>query len=273
MNVAAPFIAAALAAISLAGCGDRAKPPGSPPDSSRNGAAGETMPSEDGAGAEANDRTSVEGGASAGTENERPVDDSASAANAAGNSAGAGATPAGRTVSFHLRGPEDIIAVTHGKQVGIGAFPPGIPTLEGTELADTLLLIARLRDESGEIVGITSELEHFPDLPIEVGKPWDTYWTVVVPERGTLYGYHRERLSQEVYEVFASTRREGAEWRGRIEERQTVGPLPGNRGLVVGGTGEFEGASGWFVEIGELRGVTADGMLHATVELRFHLTD
>jgi len=178
-----------------------------------------------------------------------------------------------RTISFYVNAPSDLVSVTHGGQVGIALFPADITSLAGTPVANTLLLTAKVRDAKGTIVGISSELEIFPDIPVTAETVWDTYWTVVIPGRGTLYGYHQEHLSSGIYKVLETAHETGQDWAGEITTRNTVGPLPGKRGLVLAGTGEFKNATGWFIEIGTLSGYTREGVMSAELELRFILTD
>jgi hypothetical protein len=177
------------------------------------------------------------------------------------------------TVSFFIRTPSDLVSVSHGGQVGFALFPAEIPSMAGTPISNTLLLTARVRDDKGEISGISSELETFPDGPVTAEKIWDTYCTVVIPGRGTLYGYHQEQLNTEIFKVMDTVHQTGQDWTGEITTRNTVGPLPEKRGLIVSGTGEFENATGWFVEIGTLRGYTREGDLSAELELRFTITE
>ncbi len=177
----------------------------------------------------------------------------------------------GKTVSVYLHAPDDLLAITHGEQVAIGLYPAGIKSLNNTPVDSTLVLVGKVRDRDGNIIGITSELEYFPDLPLQADTPWDTYWTVVIPGRGSLFGYHRESLKKEIFDVFEAARNTEGGWRGNLTKRNTVGPLPGERGVVVGGTGEFADATGWFVEIGYLSGVSQQGELRARLELRFYL--
>lgn len=178
-----------------------------------------------------------------------------------------------KVISLFLHAPDDIISVTHGGQVGLATFPEAIPSLANTDVADTLLLTNTVRDESGKVVGIASELEYFPEVPMQPESVWDTYWLVVIPGRGSLYAYHQESLGSDAYEVFKRAAGEAQGWSGQIKKISTVGPMPGNKGRIMGGTQEFEGAQGTFIEVADLRKLTAQGELHAVIELRFVLDD
>ncbi len=173
------------------------------------------------------------------------------------------------SLSVFLRGPDDLISITHGGQVGIARHPEGILDLADSPVQGTLALTARVRDTEGNIIGIASELEHFTTIPVEPGVPWHTYWTVVLPGRGSIYGHELEQLSEDILEAFSSALSEGRAWVGELTAQETVGPLSGHRGLIVGGTGEFEGVRGSFVEVNTLRRFTSEGVLYGTLNLRF----
>lgn len=178
-----------------------------------------------------------------------------------------------RVVSFFMEVPEDAIALTHGgKGAGITPFPEGILGLEETTIANTLALTVRLRDATGNLVGLASELEHFPTPSRPDGSNvWNTYWTVMVPGRGSLLLYERESLGPDVARVFHETPKGTEDWTGSLTRPSNVGPLPNGHGIVAGGTGEFAGATGSFQEIGTLKRFTPAAELTATIELRIHL--
>ncbi|NKB35567.1 MAG: hypothetical protein GKR93_00170 [Gammaproteobacteria bacterium] len=48
----------------------------------------------------------------------------------------------------------------------------------------------------------------------------------------------------------------------------TVGPAANGRGIIIGGTGEFENLRGEFVEIDRMTRFTVDGKMDINVELR-----
>jgi len=175
-------------------------------------------------------------------------------------------------VSVFMEGPEDILALTHGGHVPLAPYPPDIETLTNGAEAN-LALIAKVRDAEGQVIGVASELEEFPQAEQDIGadmEPWQTYWTVLLTGRGALYGYHLERINPE-HLAAIETSRAGEDWVGEIPGVNTVGPAPGGKGYVFHGTGEFEGMTGFFQERTVLRGVSADGVLDATLELRFEL--
>lgn len=189
------------------------------------------------------------------------------------NAAAADSQPpqTGQPLRLFVQAPSDILSVTHGEQVKIGQFPADIPTLKDTPIADTLVLTASVRDSEGKRVGISSELEAFPPNDPEHKKPWQTWWTIVLPGRGALLAYQTEKIHQGAAAAFSAPARTGKDWQGSVTEQNTTGPNPDGSGVIVGGTGEFEGAQGRFIEIGTLERVTVDGRMEAELELRFYL--
>lgn len=182
--------------------------------------------------------------------------------------AGAG----GRGESFFIELPADGIAVTHGGTMALAAGPPGIALLAEPRVRDGLALITKLRDAGGEVVGFASELEVFPpgaDMMRDI--VWDTDWTLVIPGRGTLYLRQQEHSGELGPKVIGPTQETGEPWRGEWVVTTTAGPRPDGRGVIVGGAGEFEGASGTFVEIVTLTGFELPGVLIGRVELRLDL--
>lgn len=175
------------------------------------------------------------------------------------------------SLRLFVEAPSDILSVTHGEQVKLGRFPPDIPTLKDTPIADTLVLTASLRDANGRQVGISSELEAFPPNDPDHKKPWQTWWTIVLPDRGALLAYQTEKIHEGAAAAFNAPARTGEDWVGSVTEQNTTGPNADGSGVIVGGTGEFAGAEGRFVEIGTLKRVTVDGRMEAVLELRFYL--
>lgn len=172
------------------------------------------------------------------------------------------------TISFYLNLPEDILSLTHGGRVGMELTPAGIPALPASELGDSLAMTGLLRDENGTPVGTGAELEYFPEGQAP-GTTWEVYWTIFIPGRGSIYGYELEAVPEEHYPVF-ETLMGGEDWFGEaILGKVGAGPRPDGYGVILGGNGEFENVTGKFAEFANLTGLTLDGELHGTMELRF----
>ncbi len=120
-----------------------------------------------------------------------------------------------------------------------------------------------------QIVGFAAELEVHPegDMLAE-DLQWDTDWILVLPGRGVLILYQQEHSGELGPRVVNPTFASGRDWVGDWTVQTTVGPRTDGRGIVVGGTGEFEGASGSFVELDRITRFTADGGLLGDFELR-----
>jgi hypothetical protein len=172
--------------------------------------------------------------------------------------------------SVYVRVLGDAIAATHGGQFPFKPFPEGIQPLAGPSLANGFALITKARDATNEIAGFATELEvASPESRFLAGLIMtETFWTVVLPGRGTLFLYQTEnnwRLMKEVMLPMLLTRRD---WSGEWRNVNTFGPRPDGRGIIVGGTGKFSGAAGTFLEIGTLRSATLAGELGGVLELR-----
>lgn len=154
----------------------------------------------------------------------------------------------------------DTVAVTAGKFLGEGSRVPsgiqafGEPAIEGG-LAD----LQKIRNKTGEVVGFGIQMEVW--TPDENGRPkpeFPTTWTLVLPGRGTLFLYEIEdptKLFAKVTEARAAPQ----PWTGRIDERTTTGPGPAGVGIIVGGTGEFEGRRGTFIETNQFTAILSGG--------------
>lgn len=169
---------------------------------------------------------------------------------------------------FHLEMPTDGLATTHNGRHILPTAPAGIAQLTEPAIASGLLLIAKLRNEQGEIVGTASEAEWFPH-PEDTSQPWHATWTIMIPGRGHIVGYEQERVSPTAARIFATVAA-GEEWRGEFYEQVAVGPLPSGDGVILGGSGEFAGATGTLSEFARLHRMTPDGVMHGRIEL--HVT-
>jgi hypothetical protein len=169
--------------------------------------------------------------------------------------------------SFFFTGSRDVIAITHNGKLPLGASPPGIPLFSEAAIDKGFALITQIRNAAGEIVGYAAELEVHPEGDmLTQNLTWNTDWVLVLPARGALFLHQQEhfgRLREVMPPVLA-----GKGWSGDLRVQTTVGPRPDGRGVILGGTGEFAGARGAFIEIDHLTQWTTGGQLVARLELR-----
>lgn len=178
--------------------------------------------------------------------------------------------PEGKVIeSFFFRSPEDGIAVTHSGQLPLGIAPPGVVALSEPAIDKGFVLILNMYDANAEMVGFAVELEVHPegDMLAEDLR-WETEWVLVIPGRGVLILNQQEHSGELGPKVINTIRETGRDWVGDWTVQTTVGPLANGRGVVIGGTGEFEGASGSFIEIDHLTRFSADGVMWGDFELR-----
>ena len=57
-------------------------------------------------------------------------------------------------------------------------------------------------------------------------------------------------------------------WAGDWPDLHTLGPLPDGSGGIIGGSGEFQGITGAFIEIGTTKEFSSNGDLAGEIELR-----
>ena len=122
-------------------------------------------------------------------------------------------------------------------------------------------------------MGLATELEVLsPTSRLLAGRlVTDTYWTLVLPGRGTLYLHQTENNWKLARTIALPALLLGRDWSGEWTSVNTFGPLPDGTGRVVGGTGEFSSARGRFIEVGELRRFSSSGEMEFTMELRGQL--
>lgn len=178
------------------------------------------------------------------------------------------AEAAPRKEVFYMELPVDGLAITHHGKHLLASGPAGIGHLTEPAIQNGLLLIAKLRNEQGEIVGTASEAEWFPNLE-DMTVPWHATWTIMLPGRGHVVGYELEKVTPASGQVFAQVAA-GQEWNGEFYEQVAVGPLPSGDGVILGGSGEFAGATGTLTEWARLHRMTPDGVMYGRIEL--HVT-
>lgn len=180
------------------------------------------------------------------------------------------AQPGEKVLSFHSTMPEHAVAVTHSGHVGLGFFPAGIPKFTEPGIRTGLIANLKLTDQNGEVIGFASELELFPEASPAAADDvrWNTGWALALTGRGMIFLDQIERSGGLGPKVIQPTAASGKDWQGDWLITTTVGPLESGRGRIVGGTGEFAGISGSFVEIDRLTRFTVDGQMHIAIELR-----
>jgi hypothetical protein len=174
------------------------------------------------------------------------------------------------TETFHMVAPDDGIATTHSGDKPLPLYPPGIGALSDERIKQGFILLTKLRDESGNVIGFTSEQEVVSsesDLTQGVLRTAST-WTLTIPGRGTIFLDENEDQSEFLMKAGVPALAQGKEWNEEWTFTTTVGPDPSGRGVVTGGTGEFVGISGTFVEVTHLRRFTPKGELFGTIELQ-----
>ncbi len=176
--------------------------------------------------------------------------------------------------TFYFEAPTDGIAATHNGRKPIQAFPAGIAKLDDKRLESAFILVAKARNKDGEVVGFASEMEDVaPESNIEQGRMiMHSTWTIELPGRGTLFLFEVEDASEFAKKVVIPAFTQGKTWDQPWTFTTTVGPTRDGRGVIVGGTGEFEGASGTFAEVTHLRKFTPDGQMRLTMELQLAYT-
>jgi len=174
---------------------------------------------------------------------------------------------------FTVHAPSDLISLTHSGEAPFDLLPETIPELKIPTKDGSFALLVYVRDKTGNRIGFASELEDIPET--EKGqKPEDrkTVWTVVIPGRGMLIAYELENISPSAMAAFKYPKLYGKPWKGNLIEKNTVGPLENGYGMIIGGTGEFEGASGYFLEESKLTAVSLSGEMEAVLSLKFFFT-
>lgn len=177
----------------------------------------------------------------------------------------------GRTESFFLQIPADTVLVTHGGGFPFQPIPEGIAYTGQGRTPGTLALVSKFRHHpDGEVIAFGTELEiSHADSRLLAGKLMThTLWSIVVPGRGVLHLYQLENNWRLMKKVILPMMLSGEPFRGEHRGVNTYGPLPGYHGRIVGGSGEFAGASGRFIEIGTLHEASPDGRIKGLMELR-----
>ena len=171
--------------------------------------------------------------------------------------------------TFNIVMPDDVVAVTHNGRNIIDPRPAGIPLFDEPALQSGLLLVAKVRNEKREVVGfaVESEAVDASSNPLLGRMRMNTDWTIVLPARGTIYVAQIEDAGSIGMEILPTVML-GKEWNGRADFVSTVGPDSSGRGVIVGGTRQFEGITGSFVEVSHLTHMSRQRGGVGTVELQ-----
>ncbi len=179
-------------------------------------------------------------------------------------------TAAGYTLEvFYMDAPEDGIAATNSGDKPIPPYPAGIGVFAEDRISQGFVLLTKLRDANGTVVGFTSEQEVVaPESDVLAGKLLTTTtWTLTLPGRGTIFLAEDENQSEFARKAAGPALMQGREWNEPWTFVTTAGPDPRQRGVIVGGTGEFTGIEGTFVEVTHLRRFTPNKEFFGTIDL------
>lgn len=173
--------------------------------------------------------------------------------------------------SFALNITGDNILATHGGAFPFKPFPASLSVLPDASLHGIFALVTKFRaGANGDVIGFGTELEitHEDSSLLRGRVMTHTLWSIVVPGRGTLHLYQVENNWRLLKRVVIPMLLTGRPFQGDFAGVNTLGPLPDYRGIVVGGTRDFAGLTGTFVEIGNLRALHPDGTVSGQMELR-----
>jgi hypothetical protein len=171
---------------------------------------------------------------------------------------------------IYWNSPADVFAITNAQGAGVPRLiPDTMRSLAGTGLVErTLNVMMMFRDESGTPIGMGSELEILPgtgDSSLEV------FLTIALVGRGSLFVHELKNYAQpDRARIWSDVQETGKPWSGSLPVVSTVGPAVGNRGVILAGTGEFEGVTGTQYQTSTMRSVTKetwDNYVCETLEL------
>ncbi|WP_432036319.1 hypothetical protein [Streptomyces cucumeris] len=165
-----------------------------------------------------------------------------------------------------------MVADQHGGLTPAAPFPPGVARFADARLRRTLAFGGLLRDAEGVVVGYGTELETL--LPESTPEPGIMRsrgaWLLHLPGRGTIFHGEVEDKTDVAATIFQPALESGKPWVGDRSVVSTVGPGKGGRGVVGGGTEEFEGIRGRGAERARVRRFDPVALvMEATFELRF----
>lgn len=172
-----------------------------------------------------------------------------------------------KKVTFHTNTPDDLLLLYSGSRSPVPSFPKNLPELERSDVFDSAFLFwVKLRDEAGKVIGHGTEIEVWPDGEMVEGYLWDTCWILTFPARGALYVHMHETIGI-MQDILVPMRESGEDWEGNFRRTSTSGPGGDGKGVILGGAGEFAGATGSLIETNNITKYTLDGIQHNRCEL------
>lgn len=155
-------------------------------------------------------------------------------------------------IVLRLKMPDDVLAWTHTGQLepSMPYLPEGMKRMAEPKINGGIIVTGKLRDANDEIVAFASQHSAMPLTPDgKIAKmEWPSEWTVTFPGRGTLFLSEVEGPGR-IFEIFQRYGKAKEIWTGNMQVRTTRGPTARGNGYVVGGTGEFLGKTGMFIEV------------------------
>ena len=174
----------------------------------------------------------------------------------------------GRQESFHLRWPQDRIAVP-GELEGVWRVSDGGGVVMAAADGLASIELFRLRNEDGNVIGLASRSTAvFPGQ--RLANASSSNWILMIPSRGTLLLSQEDSANLSVRGVadsFVLPVETAAFWAPASRYRITAGPAPGGRGRILGGSNEFRALSGTYSEIWELNEISSDGRTEGRISL------
>lgn len=167
--------------------------------------------------------------------------------------------------SFYIDGSEDFIASTGSPEQVLKPYPVGVQFLDEPNLFGGLALLYKLRDRFGEVVAFSSELEDITTTPDGVQTSISN-WTFKIPKRGMVVVTQIEDFTPLIAEIMDMLSK--GETERYFDPPFTLQTTAPGTGKIVGGIGEFEGATGTFREINWLHYINiANGTLDVDGQL------
>ncbi len=173
------------------------------------------------------------------------------------------------SLHLHAQLPRDFSVQTHGMLAPIPLHPPDVAALLDLPLRRGYLALAHLAvngSDAPTAIGSQVETVALDSNPLRRDVRAHTTWTIMIPDRGTLFLAQKEG-GPDIGRLQIAAQKQGQPWRGEEKINHTLGPVEGGRGLVLGGTGDFEGVVGVFREFNSFTMVPAEGDLEGAADL------